>query len=176
VSAPRPVRIPRGTPAPSTPDPTRESFSLTERRVNAAGTQRAFRFAIFYLIALVVLDLILVALDLTSAEASRPAVESGLQLFIGIAILLAVGSVVFALTPAPRYVDVRPDGTVVVGRWGQQARFPPLESLDAKVVRHYPAGVLSSRPVDVVQAVDRSGRRRTYQVETGLLSPGPFNG
>jgi len=167
VSNPRPVRIPR---EPTAPRPAGVVGALLEHRPNEAGTQRAFRFAILYVLVLVALDVILVALDLSSKEAGRPGVESGLQLFIGIAILLAVGSVIFALSPAPRYVDVRADGVIVVGRWGQRALLPPMAQLQTKVLRHYPAGVLSSTPVDLVQVVDRNGRRRTYQVETGLFA------
>ncbi len=166
MSTPRPVRIPKGIAAPRAPT----DGTLRDHRPNEAGTQRAFRFAILYLLALVILDVILVALDLTSAEAGRPGVESGLQLFIGIAVLLAVGSVLFALSPAPRYVDIRTDGVIVAGRWGQKTWFPPVEQLEAKVLRHYPAGLLSSNGVDLVQVADRNGRRRTYQVETGLFS------
>ena len=167
MSSPRPVRIPRGRPAPRAPP---SAGLLVDHRPNGAGTQRAFRFALLYLAVLVVLDLVLVGLDLSSSEAGRPGVQGDLQLFIGIAILLAVGSVIFALSPAPQYVDLRTDGVVVVGRWGQKVWFPPVGELDAKVLRHYSAGVLSSNPVDVVQVVDRNGRRRTYQVETGLFA------
>jgi len=166
VSSPRPVRIPKGPVAPRVP----VAGALLEHRPNVAGTQRAFRFAILYVFALVLLDVVLVGLDLSSAEAGRPGIESGLQLFIGIAVLLGVGSVLFALSPAPRYVDVRTDGVVVVGRWGQRTWFPPVEQLDAKVARHYPGGILSSKAVDMVQVVDRTGRRRTYQVESGLFA------
>jgi hypothetical protein len=82
VSNPRPVRIPRG---PVAPRPVGVVGALLEHRSNEAGTQRAFRFAILYVLVLVALDVILVALDLSSKEAGRPGVESGLQLFIGIA-------------------------------------------------------------------------------------------
>lgn len=170
MSRPRPVRIPRGPAAPRRPGAT---GALVEHRPNEAGTQRALRFALLYVFALLVLDVILVALDLSSAEAGRPGVEGGLQLFIGIAVLLAVGSVIFALSPAPRYIDLRTDGVVVVGRWGRRDWLPPLGQLDAKIVRHYPAGVLSSAAVDVVRIVDRNGRRRTYQVEAGLFAARP---
>jgi hypothetical protein len=169
MSAPRPVRIARGPARPR----EAAAVSVTDRRANEAGTQRAFRFAILYLVALVALDAVLVGLDRSSAEAGSPGVESGLQLFVGIAIVLAVGSVVYALSPAPRYVEVRTDGVVVVGRWGGRYGFPSLDRLDVKVVHHYPAGFLSSKPVDLVQVVDRTGRRRTFQVETGLFSPPP---
>jgi hypothetical protein len=125
----------------------------------------------------VVLDVVLVLLDLTSAEGGRTAVQSGLLLFTGIALLLAVGSVLFALTPAPRFVEIRTGGVEVMGRWGQRRWFPPLDRLQLRVARHYSAGILSSRPVDVVEVVDRAGRRRTYQIETGLLEPSaePFS-
>ncbi len=166
----RPVRIPRGSAGPR---PAGSAGPLLDRRVNVAGTQRAFRFAVLYLVVLLALDLVLVGLDLGSSEASRPGVQSGLQLFIGVAVLLAVGSVVYALTPAPRYIEIRPESVVVVGRWGGRVGLPPLGSLRATVARHYPAGFLSHAPVDLVQVVDTGGRRRTYQVEAGLFEGPP---
>jgi hypothetical protein len=166
VSTPRAVRIPRAAPAARAP----VAGALLEHRMNEAGTQRAFRFAFLYLTALVILDVLLVSLDLSSAEAGRPGVQSGLQLFIGIAVLLAVGSVVFALSPAPRFVDIRADGVIVVGRWGQRTWLAPVGQLAPKVLRHYPAGILSSHAVDLVEVADRTGRRRTFQVEAGLFA------
>jgi hypothetical protein len=142
-----------------------------ERRLNRGGTQRAFRFALLYVLALVVVDVVLVALDLDSPEAGRAAVEAGLELFLGVAVVLAVGSIVYALTPAPRLVEVGDDRVVVVGRWGHRRSFPPLSRIDSRVVRRYPEGFLSRQPVELVQVTDRRGRRRTYQVEAGLLDP-----
>jgi hypothetical protein len=167
MATPRPVRIPRG---PASPRPTDVAGSLVERRPNVAGSQRAFRTAFGFLAALVALDLVLVALDLSSSEATRPGVQSGLQLFVGVAILIAVAAVVVALSPAPRYVELRSDGVAVVGRWGQRGWLPPATSLDLQVIRHFPAGWMSSIPVDVVQVTDRAGRRRTYHVQSGLFS------
>jgi hypothetical protein len=168
LANPRPVRIPR---TPAAPRPAQSAGELIDHRPNRAGTQRAFRFAVLYVLALVILDVILVALDLSSSEGTRPAVLSGLRLFTAIAILLAVGSVIFALTPAPRFVELRTEGVVIMGRWGQRRWFPPLDRLKLHVARHYPAGILSSRPVDIVEVVDRVGHRRTYQLEAGLLEP-----
>jgi hypothetical protein len=175
VASPRAVRIPR---APAASRPAAPAGDLVDHRPNVAGTQRAFRFAVLYLIVLLALDLILVALDLTSSEASRPGLQGDLRLFLAIAGVLAVGSVVFALSPAPRFVDVRSTGVVVVGRWGSRVAYPAIDRLDARVLRHYPAGFLSSKPVDMVSVADTAGRRHTYQVESGLLnslpgSPGP---
>jgi hypothetical protein len=168
MASPRAVRIPR---PPSGPRTAPGSGEVTDHRPNAAGTQRAFRFALLYLFILLLLDLVLVALDLTSSEASSPGLQGDLRLFLAIAVVLAVGSVVFALSPAPRSVDVRASGVVVVGRWGTRVEFPSIDRLDARVVRHYPAGLLSSKPVDMVSVTDLGGRRHTYQVESGLLSP-----
>jgi hypothetical protein len=167
VSSPRPVRIPRG---PRAPRVAASLGDLVDHRPNTAGTQRAFRFAVVYVVALLILDLILVALDLTSSEASSPGLQGDLRLFLAIAALLAVGSVIFALSPAPRFVDVRTGGVVVVGRWGGRAGFPPLGQIRPQVLRHYPGGFLSSKPVDMVRLVDQSGRQHTYQVESGLFA------
>ncbi|MCI4364617.1 MAG: hypothetical protein L3K10_00920 [Thermoplasmata archaeon] len=168
MAAPRPVRIPRASP---TPRAAMTAGDLVEHRPNEAGTQRAFRFAVFYVLALVVLDATLVLFDLSSPVGREPGSESGLGLFTAFALVLAVGSVLFALSPAPRHVDFRTDGVVVVGRWGHRRWFPVAGDLNPKVVRHYPAGLLSSRPVDIVELVDRTGHRRNYQVDAGLFAP-----
>jgi len=168
VSSPRAVRIPRSRTAPRSAS---GSGALVDHRPNGAGTQRAFRFALLYLFVLLILDLVLVTLDLTSSEASSPGLQGDLHLFLAIAVLLAVGSVVFALSPAPRFVDLRPTEVVVVGRWGTRVTFPPVDRLDSRLLRHYPAGWLSSHPVDLVSVADAVGRRHTYQIESGLLAP-----
>jgi hypothetical protein len=168
VSSPRPVRIPRGPPGPR---PLSSGGDLVDHRANVAGTQRAFRFAMLYLAVLLLLDLILVALDLTSAEANTPGLQGDLKLFLGIAVVLAVGSVVFALSPAPRFVDMQSNGVTVVGRWGTRVAFPSADRLSVQVLRHYPSGFLSAKPVDLVAVTDVAGRRRSYQVESGLFAP-----
>jgi hypothetical protein len=113
--------------------------------VNRAGTQRAVRTTLLYMGAVIVLTGVLTALDLSSAEASRPAVQQGLELFLGIA--------------------------VVVGRWGRRRAFGPLSELRPQVLKHFAGGVLSSRSVDMVEVSDRAGHRHTYQVESGLFDP-----
>jgi hypothetical protein len=166
MASSRPVRIPRASSAPA-----RVAAGAPERRPNTAGTQRAFRFAILYVLALAALDGVFVALDLTSSEANRPGLVADLQIFLGLAIVLAVGAVIFALTPAPRWVEVDPRRTVVQGRWGTRREFPPLAELERSVQRRYPAGFLASRPVEMVRLVDRRGRATTYQIQEGLLAP-----
>jgi hypothetical protein len=139
--------------------------------VNRAGTQRAVRTTLLYMGAVIVLTGVLTALDLSSAEASRPAVQQGLELFLGIAVLLVLGSAAFALTPAPRHLEIAPDEVVVVGRWGRRRAFGPLSELRPQVLKHFAGGVLSSRSVDMVEVSDRAGHRHTYQVESGLFDP-----
>jgi hypothetical protein len=144
--------------------------------VNRAGTQRAVRVAVLYVVAVLALTAILTALDLNSSEASRPAVQQGLELFLGVAFALIVGSVLFTFYPAPRSVEVVGGEATVVGRWGRRHELGPIDGLVPKVVRHFPAGPLSTRPVDMVEVRDGRGRKRVYQVESGLFDPEPAPG
>jgi hypothetical protein len=168
VTGPRAVRIPRSRSPPTDPGLT-SPIAPTERRWNRSGTQRAVRTTLLYIVAVLLLTGVLTALDLSSAEANRPAVQQGLELFLGIAAALLVGSAVFALSPAPRYIEIAPDRVVVVGRWGGRRVFAPLPTLAPRVVKHFSEGILSSLAVDMVEIVDRKSRRRTYQVESGLF-------
>jgi len=129
------------------------------------------RTTILYLAVVLILTVLLTALDLASVDASHPGVQQGLELFLGVAALLIVGSAIFALSPTPRYVEVGEDTVVVVGRWGTRRTFGPLADLAPRVLKHFPDGLLSSRSVDLVEVGDRSGHRRTYQVESGLFDP-----
>jgi len=168
VTAPRAVRIPRGRPTgpgallPATP-------AAPEVRVNRGGFQRAVRIAAVYAGTVGVLTVILSVLDLTSADASRPGVEEGLELFLVVAVLLMVASAFYAISPAPRSVEVRPEEVVVVGRWGRRRAFGPPGSFPVQVVRHFAPGGLSPRAVDVVRIVDLKGRPATYEVESGIF-------
>lgn len=147
--------------------------SVPEHRPNRAGTQRAVRTTVLYALAVLVLTVVLTVLDLASSEASHPAVQQGLELFLVLAVLLVAGSSIFALSPAPRSVEVRPEEVVVVGRWGGRRVLGPPAELSPKVVKHYPQGFLSSEPVDMVEVSDLRGRRRVYQVQSGLFDPDP---
>jgi len=169
VSGPRAVRIPR--PRPDREVPPAVVTGPGARRVNHAGTQRAVRTTVLYVAVVLVLTAVLTALDLTSAEATRPGVVQGLALFLGVAVLLVVGSAIFALSPAPRYLEVGRDEVVVVGRWGTRRPLRALGALDPRVLKHFPDGFLSTRSVDMVEVSDREGRRRVYQVESGLFDP-----
>lgn len=170
MSVPRAVRIPRAYPARGR---TSSDLSLPpiEVRPNRGGGQRALRIAVVYVGAISLLTAILLVLGLAGPDAAHPGVQQGLELFVGVAGLLALGSVIYAFSPAPRKVEVRSDAVVVVGRWGRRRRFGALSSLAVQVVRHFPAGALSPRPVDAVRVVDSSGRPATYEVESGIFGP-----
>lgn len=168
VSAPRAVRIPRERPPPRSTEP---ALPPVDVRKNRGGWERAVRIAVVYAGAVLLLTAVLSALDLTSANAGRPGVREGLELFLVVAGLLILGSAFYAVSPAPRFVEVRPDSVVVVGRWGRRRSFGPLGTFGIQVVRRLPSGPLTPRPVEVVRVVDTRGRPATYEVETGLFDP-----
>jgi hypothetical protein len=51
---------------------------------------------------------------------------------------------------------------------GMRRRFPTGPGLSVRVVRRYPAGLLSSAAVESVE-IASGGRRRTYLIEAGLV-------
>ena len=171
MTGPRAVRIPRARAVRPAVRPAAPA-DLLDHRPNRAGTQRAVRTTLLYVVAVAVLTAVLTDLDLSSAEGTRPVVLQGLELFLGVAVALVIGSAVFALTPAPRSVEVGASEVVVVGRWGRRRSFGPLETLAPHVLKHFADGILSTRSVDMVEVSDPRGRRYVYQVESGLFDPG----
>ncbi len=163
VTVARAVRIRRGTrathPAPP-PVPVRE---------NRAGSRRARRVAATYTGSLSLLTALLAVLDATRPDAGRPGVQDGLDLFLGVAVLLAAASAAYAVTAAPRRVELRPEGWVVVGRWGRRRTWAPGLRIRVEIVRRLPVGMLSPEPVDAVRLSDRTGRSVVYEVGRGLL-------
>jgi hypothetical protein len=168
VSASRAVRIPRGRPPPAG-EPPAPLATPPELRPNRGGTERAIRIAGVYSGGILALTVILSALDLSMSDAARPGVQQGLELFLVVATLLAVASILYALSPAPRRVEVRADRMVVVGRWGNRRVFAGPGGPALRVVRHVAPSPLTPRPVDVVRVVDSNGRAVTYEIESGLL-------
>jgi hypothetical protein len=181
MAEPRAVRIPR-TAGESTAREVRPAVAPETLgnagpglRVNRAGRQRAIRLTAIYLVALLAMYVGFVALDRGTPGGGSEAVTSGLFLFSGIAALLALGGACITLSPAPRSVEVTPAEVVVVEWTGRRRTFPPLSELRVDVIRRYPAGLLSSDPVETVELTG-GRRRRTYQLTEGLLPerrPGP---
>ena len=184
MSTTRPVRIPRAkatpsadagssasAPVPATSSPPASGPEPTKAQVrwNQAANERAHRLLILYLGTLAALYFGFLLLDRTSPGGTSSTAETGMLYFTGIAALLVVVGVWVALAPVPRRMELTPDGVVVVEAWGAKRPFPPVDQLQASLVHRYPRSFLSSRAVETVEITDRSGRRRTYQLEEGLV-------
>jgi hypothetical protein len=139
-------------------------------RRNQAGTERGFRLAIIYLGILAVLYVGFILADRSAPGGSSPGAQTGLLYFTAFAAALAIGGALVALSPAPRVIEVHRDSVIVVEWAGRRRAFPPIEELRVSLVRRYPRGFLSSRPVEAIEMTDRGGTRRTYHLEEGLIA------
>lgn len=176
MSTSRAIRIPRGPsadrgapPLATAEGPPTSPVSLGFAQPNRAGTQRAVRLTLFYLVVLALLYLGFVLWDRSAPGGSSPGAEGGLIDFSAVALVLAGVGVFLSLAPAPRAVERLPTSLVVVDRWGRRVEWTPLDEVTFRTLRHHPAGLLSDAPVDSVQVSHRGGRTRTYLVEAGLL-------
>jgi hypothetical protein len=178
VATPHAVRIPRAPlPPRSVPVPPEQlpaavsapADSKREHRVNVGGTQRAIRITALFVGTLAALYAAFVLYDRTAPGGTASPTGNGVLLFTGIFVVFAVGGALYALTPAPRALEVESGRVTVIGRWGQRRRLPRLELLSVGVVRRYPAGWLSDRPVDLIELAGEDTRRRSYLVESGLF-------
>ncbi len=178
MATPRAVRIPRartdsaavpstvrGPAEPSSPSPLK-----TEVRTNVGGSQRAVRISALFVGTLALLYAAFILYDRTAPGGTASPEGNGVLLFSAIFIVFAVGGAVYSLTPAPRSVEVRPDGVTVLGRWGRRRRLPRLDLLSVGVVHRYPEGWLSDRPVELIELSGEDVRRRSYLVEPGVFA------
>lgn len=183
MAASRAVRIPRlhsaGAAAPTTmgtADLARERTAAAGtgathgRRRNGAGTQRAVRLTICFLVALVAIYAGFALYDRGAPGGSAPALANGMLLFAAIFVAFAVFGSLYTLYPAPRALEVGEDHVTVVGRFGRRRRFPRLELLSVRVVRSYPAGWLAESPVELVEVWGEDTGVHGYLVETGLFA------
>jgi hypothetical protein len=178
VATTRAVRIPRARADSDRPAPDETTVASgsslpasgrVDRRRNQAGTERAFRLTLIYVVTLVVLYVVFVLLDRSAPGGTSTAVQTGLLYFSAIAVALGVGGALVALGPAPRAIELTTDSLVVIEWYGRRRTFPPLAEVQRSVVRRYPASFLSSRAVEAVELGTPAGGRRTYQLEVGLL-------
>lgn len=176
MGTPRAVRIPRtdadtarGVRPPWEATPTPPSAASASAQPNRGGTQRAVRLTGFYLAVLTALYVAFVLYDRSSPGGTSPGAEAGLLEFTGVAVLLAVLGAFLALGPAPRAIERSPTSIVVVGRWGRRTEWTPIDEVTVRPVRRYPAGLLSSAPVESVEVSGPGRRPRNYLVESGLL-------
>jgi hypothetical protein len=180
MTASRAVRIPRNSSAEPTPRPLEvERRALPaegadiRRWPNSAGSQRAIRLTLIYLLALTLLYLTFVLYDRSVPGGTSSASENGFLLFSVFALVLGVGGAIFSLSPAPRAVELGPDTVVVLGRWGRRTEWTPRDRLSIRTVRRYPAGMLSREPVEYVELSLRGERVRSYLVSEGLFGISP---
>jgi hypothetical protein len=181
LATPRAVRIPRpkvsaGAPESSSPAPFGPAAippppvaPRADVRWNQAANERARRLLVVYLGALLVLYLGFLFLDRAAPGGTSSTAETGMLYFTLIAVVLGIGGVWVALAPVPRRLEITSAGVVVVEAWGRRREFPPIAEIRPIVVRRFPRGFLSSRAVETLEVTDRSGHRRTYQLEQGLL-------
>jgi len=160
----RPVRIARAAGLE-----TDRAAETGERRVNVAGSQRALRVTVVYLVVLVALFAAFVLYDRSAPGGTASPSTNGIYVFTGLFVVFAFGGAIFTLHPAPRALEVGPDRVTVVGRWGGRRVLPPLGSLSTRVVRRYPPGLLSGTPVEQIELWGRDVPLRTYLVEDGLF-------
>ncbi len=144
---------------------------------NRSATQRALRLSLLYAVVLAALYAFLAVIARSATGGQSPGATAGLALFGGVAVVVGLLGVGLALSSAPRRIELAGDATVLVGRFGQRRRLPPLGALDVRVVRQYRAGLLSAAPVQQVELTPRTkGRRVTFLVEEGLLEPSHVGG
>lgn len=134
------------------------------------GSQRATRLVILFVATLAILYTAFVLYDRTAPGGTASPEGNGILLFTTIFVVFAAVGSLYALTPVPRAIEVAPGGVTVVGRWGRRHRLPGLERLTVTVVRRYPAGWLSDKPVDLVELSAEDAGRLSCLVEADLFS------
>lgn len=173
----RPVRIPRsGTGSPrvvrlptaARTVPLPERAATLERRENHAGTQRATRIAVLFVVGIAVLFTALTLYARAAPGGTSPGAGQEVDIFGLLGAAIALAGAILALASAPRAIEVGAAETVVVGRFGRRRRFPTLGGLSVRLVRRYPSGILSDQEVDAVE-VSGGTQRATYFLEEGLL-------
>lgn len=138
-------------------------------KANRAGTQRVVRVTLLYLFVLAVIYGGFVLYDQGAPGGTSPGTQTALVEFGVVALVMGLAGALLTLSPAPRAVEVSADRIVVVGRWGRTAEWTPLSQVTIRVVRRYPAGLLSEEGVDSVEVIAARRRVRSYLIETGLL-------
>ncbi len=142
-------------------------------RPNSAGSQRALRLTLLYLLALGALYLVFALYEETMPYGSGTGAGNGLLLFSGLAAVLAVVGPYVTLSPAPRRIEIRSSSVVVVGRWGGRTEWAPWSEVSQRIVRRYPAGFLSGEPVQSIEITISGRSPRTYLVGTDLFPRSP---
>lgn len=138
--------------------------------MNENGSRRVLRITVVYVVVLAALYAAFVVYDRAAPGGSSSPTENGILLLtVLFAAFCAVG-VLYTLTPAPRSIEVRDSGVVVVGRWGRRRTLPPIGELSVRVVRRYPVGWLNDEAVELVEVWGPTLPVRGYLVDAGLFA------
>ncbi len=173
MSATHPIRIGRAArtravrvagPGAVAPAPS----GAPDVRENRGGTRRALRVGLLFVGVLVVLYATLLLYDRTTPGGTSSGSAGGVLLFSAVALAIGAGGFLVSVGVAPRRVELRPDATVVVGRFGRRREFPRDGSYSARVVRRFPASPIAPEPA-VSLELSSNGVRRTYLVEADLV-------
>jgi len=160
---PHPVRGPASPPPEEVPGGTGPPPII-----NRAGTQRARRLALTYLLGLAAIFGLFWGLSRGSSVGGTAGATSDLALFGELAVAIGAIGAFLSLISAPATIERAPEGLVVHGLLGYRRTFGEEVGLSIRVLRRYPAGWFSAEPVESVEIASR-GVRRTYLVEAGLL-------
>jgi len=169
VDAARAVRIRRdtdGSIAVETPPVTTRaaaSGALGQRFTNSAGSTRALRTFLMFLIALAVIYAIFMDFAVTTAATgANSTVEAVLTASVAIALVFGWW---VTLGQAPTVAYVQGDRLVVHERTGTHRRFP-LEGLRVTLLRSNGRGLLGPDATEFVELSIAGGVRHTYLVGT----------
>jgi hypothetical protein len=168
AGAARAVRIPREGDSPgSAPDGASGASSGAaptssgRRFPNTAGSARAYRTLLFFIVALAVIYGVFLDLAIVSVTSGT---NYTVEAILTIAVILAaiVGwFVTLGQTPSEAWLE---NGQLVVReRTGRTRRFA-RDGLRMHVVRSSPGGLLGPDPTEFVELSVASGRRHTYLV------------
>jgi hypothetical protein len=148
--------------APS-PAPTLSAATPGRRYPNSAGSARAFRTFLLFVVALAVIYGVFMDFAVTSVvSGTNYAVEAVLTLSVGVA--LVVGWFV-TLGQAPSQAWVERGQLMVRGRTGTTRRFP-TDTMRIHVLRSNGIGLFGPEPTEFVEVSVPGGARRTYLVGT----------
>jgi hypothetical protein len=168
TGAARAVRIPRERELPmgsiDRPAPTMDrppAAPSTRRFTNGAGSARAFRTFLLFLVALAMIYAVFMGYAVSSSVAGTNSAVEGV-LTASVAVALLVGWWV-TLGQAPTLAWVEDGELVVLGRLGRIRRFP-IDTLRVHVMRSNGVGFLGPDPTEFVEVSLPGGLRRTYLV------------
>ena len=142
-------------------DPPAQTWPVGRRVPNSAGTSRASRTFIFFLVALAAIYAVFLSYAVTSSTTGAGSAVEGI-LTVSVVVALAVGWVV-TLGQTPTMAWVEYGELVVRERTGRMRRFP-MDNLRVHVLRSNGSGFLGPSPTEYVEVAASGAPGRTYLV------------